>query len=508
MLKAAMLFQDGMVIQRDQAVAVWGTAEPRALVNVTIQGATAQCRSNAKGEWQVKCGPFHTSLEEEMLISSGDGAIRIREVAIGEVWLAGGQSNMEFHMRHDVGLEIEKLNCDSRIRFYDYPEVAYEGQINEAEYGGHYGFWRACSPTQLEWFSAAAYYFASNLCGRYNIPVGIVGCNWGGTPACAWMSENAIASCGGSAWLDDYDTAIAALDIGKYSEDFKSNPANYKVNEFADPMTDILLTGYPTGTILEKAAAIGITADALNPAVGPYSERRPTGLYRSMLKQVAPYTIKGVIWYQGEADDEKAELYHKMFPALIRCWRDLWNDAIPFLFVQLAPFRRWMNCTGARYPEIRAAQQWTADHVQNTAMAVITDAGCAWDIHPKNKRPVGERLALLARRYIYGDDILCEAPRMRGISVKDSQITLYFDYAGEGLRLQGDQLNSLEIYQGGYPIGYTSCQAGGNAVTVLSDEIHAGMPTEARIAWTDFYEVNLQNSAGIPARPAIVSSCP
>jgi sialate O-acetylesterase len=225
-----------------------------------------------------------------------------------------------------------------------------------------------------------------------------------------------------------------------------------------------------------------------------------------MLKQIAPYAVKGVIWYQGEADDEKAELYHRMFPSLIRCWRELWDDDFPFLFVQLAPFRHWMSCTGARYPELRAAQQWTADNVMNTAMAVITDAGCDWDIHPKNKRPVGERLALLAEHYVYGDDILCEAPRMCGISVNDSQITLEFDFAGDGLRLRGDRLNSLEIYQGGYPIAYTSCKAEGNTVTVYGDEIQAGMPTEARIACTDFYEVNVFNSAGIPARPAIVTT--
>ena len=117
--------------------------------------------------------------------------------------------------------------------------------------------------------------------------------------------------------------------------------------------------------------------------MGPFCERRPAGLYRSMVCQVAPYGARGVLWYQGEADDERAELYHRIFPALIRSWRDLWGEELPFLFVQLAPFERWMACRGDRYPEVRSAQQWVADNVPNTAMAVITDCGSRWTSTPR-----------------------------------------------------------------------------------------------------------------------------
>lgn len=408
-------------------------------------------------------------------------------------------------MKYDAELEAQKAHCDGRIRFFDCPEVAYEGQTDEADYGRQYGFWRICAPEQLEWFSAAAYYFADILCRRYDIPVGIIGCNWGGTPACAWMSGEAIVSCGGKAWLDDYEAAVSALDVEAYRNQFKAHPANYKTDLLSDTLTDILLKGYHTETILEKAAAAGVPGEDLAPVMGPYSERRPAGLYHTMLRPVAPYAVRGVLWYQGEADEEKAYLYRRIFPALIRCWRELWAEELPFLFVQLAPFAEWLGCRGVRYPEVRAAQQWTADHVAHTAMAVITDAGCSWDIHPKNKRPVGERLALLAEHYVYGEDVLCEAPRLREISVRDAGLTLYFEHAGEGLRLQGSRLDSLEIYQAGYPVDHAECRAEKNTVTVSGDAIRAGVPTEVRIAWTDFHEVNLTNSAGIPARPAIVS---
>ena len=504
MLKTAIIFRDGLVLQRDKVIAIWGTSDPGASVSITMQGATAQSVSNEKGEWCIHCGPFHTSFREELIVRSGDVQICIRDVAVGEVWLAGGQSNMEFPMRYDEGLEIERTACDGRIRFFEFPKVSYAGQIDERDYFRHYGIWRICSADQIERFSAVAYYFAKHLLGKYDMPIGVIGCNWGGTPACAWMPEEAVRDCGGGVWLEDYESAIAALDGEKYVRDYKGNPLNYKIDLFADPMSDILQIGYSSETIVEKVTALGLE-DELNPVMGPYSERRPAGLYHTMLKQVAPYGIRGVLWYQGEADDEKAYVYHRIFPALIRCWRELWKEELPFLFVQLAPFGSWLACRGTRYPEVRAAQQWTADNVSKTAMAVITDCGSEWDIHPKRKKPVGERLALLAERDVYGEeDIVCEAPRLRNVAVEEGRIDLKFDFAGDGLHLYGDRLNALEIFQGGYPVQCDTCEASGDTVCVSGSQIHANLPTEVRLAWTDYYEVNLKNSAGIPARPAIL----
>ena len=500
-----MMFQDGMVLQRDKRISIWGTADPGADVRVVMQDMEENTSAGRDGKWAVCCGPFRTSFKEDMFISSGTECIWIHDVAVGEVWLAGGQSNMEFPMRFDEHLVAEKDNQDSFIRFFDYPEVAYTGQIEEADYSRNYGFWRFCEPDQLERFSAVGYYFAKKIRQQYDVPIGIIGCNWGGTPACAWMSEEAICSCGGKTWIEDYQSAIRNLDMDKYASEFRSNPWNYKTDLAADPMFEILEIGYPSEVILKKVDEAGLN-DALTPAMGPYSERRPAGLYHSMLCEVAPYGIRGVIWYQGEADDEKAEIYHRMFPALIQCWRDLWQEDLPFLFVQLAPFGHWLACRGTRYPEIRAAQQWTADHVRNTAMAVISDSGSEWDIHPKNKQPVGERLALLAEHYVYGEDILCEAPGMTEITVGKGIITLFFEHAGEGLQLQEKRLDSLEIYQGGYPVDYDSCVASGNTVLISGNKIRPDLPTEVRLGWTAYHRMNLKNSAGIPARPAIVCS--
>ena len=505
MLKTAMMFKDGMVLQRDKKIAVWGTIEPGAKVCVSMQGMESCTKAGEDGKWRAICGPYRTSQKEEMVIVSGGDTLRIRDVAVGEVYLAGGQSNMEFPMRFEAHLAEEKKNRDDLIRFFDYPEVAYPEQLDEADYSVHYGIWRRCAPDQIERFSAVGYYFAKALRSRYDVPIGIIGCNWGGTPACAWMSEEAIRGCGGEVWLEDYQAAIRDLDLEKYTSEFKGNPWNYKTDLASDLMFEILETGYTSDVILEKVDAAGFNY-ALNPPMGPYSERRPTGLYHSMLCQVAPYGIRGVIWYQGEADDEKSGIYHRIFPALIRNWRELWAEELPFLFVQIAPFAHWLACRGTWYPNVRAVQQWTADNVANTAMAVITDCGCDWDIHPKNKRPVGERLALLAEHYVYGEDVLCEAPRMREFDVEKGKITLRFEHAGEGLQLDGNRLDSLEIYQDGYLVDYDSCSAAGDTVCVFGSKICPDLPTEVRLACTEYHNVNLKNSAEIPARPAIVHS--
>ena len=505
MLETALLFRNGMVIQRDKPVTVWGTAAPGAAVRVAMQNRTAECTADADGRWKAVCGPFCASFSEEMILSSGGEEKRIRDVAVGEVWLAGGQSNMEFAMRFDRGLEKEKQRSGREIRYFEYPRVSYPEQITEADYGRQYGIWRKAQPEQLERFSAVGYYFADCLHQRYGIPVGIIGCNWGGTPACSWMPEEAVEACA-PAWLEDYRAALASLDVEAYCRDFRRNAANFHTDWFAEPMYDILQVGYSSEEIAEKAAALGNGESLQPPVIGPLHEWRPCGLYESMLTRVAPYTVRGFLWYQGEADDAKAELYHRVFPELIRCWRALWQEELPFLFVQLAPFRRWLACTGTRWPEIRAAQQWTADNVSGTAMAVITDAGMEWDIHPKEKRPVGERLALLAEHYVYGEDMLCEAPRMRSVTAGEGRIVILFDYAGDGLVLDGPVLSALEVFQNGYPVAVSRCEAEGNTVLVFGEGIRPEVPTEVRLAWTDYYQVNLRNSAGIPARPGIAST--
>ena len=523
MLQMAILFQDHMVLQREKPVAVWGTADAGAAVTVTIQGRMAKTTAKEGGVWQVALPPLHTSFAEEMTVVSGMEKIVLRDVQVGEVWLAGGQSNMEFYMRYDADMADEKGIChNDAIRFFDYPEVSYVGQIDEADYRKQYAFWRKAEPEQLERFSAVGYYFAKDLQQKYQIPVGIVGCNWGGTPACAWMSRDAVVAGGGQVYLDEYEQAIRTLDMEEYEANFRANPNAWQVDKLADPIADMIMFGCTMEEMNAKLADIGTDTSNFDPAsmlppMGPKHERRPCGLYESMLKPLVPYTIRGVIWYQGETDgDNHPEVYHTLFPALIRNWRTLWGEELPFLFVQIAPLEQWMDCVGAPYTQVRAAQQHTVDTVPGTGMAVITDVGMQHDIHPKKKQPVGHRLALLAMNKVYGADVLCEAPTLTAVQAGPGKLILTFENAGDGLHLtekvpHGQQvgcetLGGLQVFQNGQLLDTEQIQAavGGNQVTLSSLEIRAGVPTEVKLAQSGWYLVNLYNSAGIPARPAQV----
>lgn len=511
-----MLFQDHMVLQREKKVPFWGTAAPGAEITVSLQGQTAGTRADENGDWFLRAGPFRASAGEELTISDGAGCAVVRDVAVGEVWLAGGQSNMEFHMRYDADLERERPTCENRlIRFFDYPEVSYVGQLDEADYGANYGFWRLCTPEQLERFSAVGYYFAKDL-QKYGVPVGIIGCNWGGTPACAWMTREAVLEGGGGVYLEEYDKALEELDPAAYEAGFRKNREAWRVDLLADPVSELLMFGRPMAEVDALLAELGVDLSDPAAVMGPKYERRPCGLYDAMLRPVAPYGIRGVIWYQGETDgDSHPEVYETLFPALIRCWRALWEEELPFLFVQIAPLDRWLDCVGQPYAIIRRAQQRTADRVPRTGMAVITDIGMEHDIHPKKKQPVGHRLALLARAEVYGEKLLCQAPTLTGAETEEGRLTLTFDHAGEGLYLtdtapdgqksDGERLGGLRILQDGRELdpAALTARAVGNQVIVSGGAIRRDGALRVELAQTGWYRVNLYNSAGLPARPAV-----
>ena len=518
MLQLAKIFGDSMVLQREKPVPVWGQATPGSRVTVEIQGKTAAADAGADGQWSLTLEPLHTSFEETMTVEGDGETIVFHQVQVGEVWLAGGQSNMELPMCFDLTYEEERAACaDDALRFYDVPEISYVGQDQEADYSV-YSVWRRSTPEDLARFSATAYHFAKALRRRLEVPVGIIGCNWGGTPACAWMSRDAIVAGGGQVFLDEYDQAVKALDLDEYDRNFRSNPANFHTDLLADPVGNMMFAGATPADVGPVFQRLALKMEFQPPVMGPKYERRPSGLYQSMLLPLVPYALRGVIWYQGETDgDTHPDLYATLFPALIADWRALWGEQLPFLFVQIAPLERWMDCVGEPYAIIRAAQQHTADTVPGTGMAVITDAGMQWDIHPKAKRPVGERLALLARHLAYGEELLCEAPTLVSVCPEEGKLTLTFRHAGSGLHLAltgfyGQllptlQLSGVKLFQSGDEVDGSTLTARteGDKVVLTGAALHQA-PTEVQVAQGGWYQINLHNSAGIPARPVRVCS--
>ncbi len=492
-MNTAMIFSDKMVLQREKDIPVWGTASPGAVVTVEFDGSRVETVTDADGNWLAALPAHGAGTGYRLCITDGEDERVYQDVCVGEVWLAGGQSNMEYLLGYEKHIdEVLAGEMNPMIRFFDYPEVSYEGELDDYNYCND-GFWRGCTKEDLSWFSAVGYYFAQNIQKSLNVPVGIVGCNWGGTPACAWMDTRYLSGNEGSVWVKEYEDAIQGLDIAKYQESFRANPGNDRTNRLNPTEMKIVKIGL---TREEQLEVMKIMPEMPNPN-GPWYERRPGGLYETMLKKVHPYAVRGVIWYQGESDDTHPEEYATVFSQMIRCWRDLWQEELPFLFVQLAPFREWFACNGLAYPRVRASQEAVSKTVPGTWMASIGDAGMEWDIHPKDKVPVGNRLALLARGHVYGQDILCDAPEFLEAKKTDDRIALRFSH-GERLTILGDELHAMVgVNAAGESREISNAEIQDNTL-ILHD---CADVTELRFARTDYYEVNLYNAAGIPAKP-------
>lgn len=340
------------------------------------------------------------------------------------------------------------------------------------------------------------------------MPVAIIGCNWGGTVACAWMNPETVKKVG-PAWIENYKERTATLDMEEYWKEQHGNPMNNRGNMFADAFTEFVLP-------ITRSAADAQAFFAQMGGEGSFSEdisrylsmimpqSMPGSLYEHMVKTIAPYGISGFLWYQGEGDDDTPGMnvfYKDMLSGLISDWRTLWrDDTLPFMVVQLPGFEKWMdNDRKNEYPIIRQCQQDTADTVANVHLCSISDAGEQIDIHPKNKKVVGERLALLARKYAYGEDILADAPRMESVTRKKNIVTITWNNAGDGIVVKGNKVEGLHVFAGEEENAYTFTVAENKLV--LQMEQVEDEPLEVKFARTSWYQVNLYNSAGIPAIP-------
>ena len=496
-LAAGLPFGDRMVLQRQKEIAIWGTGRPGSTVEIRLaEDEAVRATVSSDGTWSASLQPHEADRGLRLVLADERTRIEFTEVAIGEVWIAGGQSNMEYFLAFDGDRrEVLAGPPDPDIRFFDSPRTSYEGQLEEKDYS-RFGTWRTSTPEDLPYFSAVGYYFAADLHASLGVPVGIVGCNWGGTPASAWTSEERLEAGEGRVWLDEHRAQLEGVDLEIISAAYRADP----LNDTTDPLKPSLLTlllspGFPRPV---QKALVALGGRRLKyPVVGPLHPFRPAGLHEVMLKRVAPYTTRGVIWYQGESDATHPEIYADVFGALIRSWRDLWREDIPFLFVQLAPFGEWLVSTGEAYPELRRQQQVVADTVPGTWMASSSDSGLQWDVHPKRKRPIGARLALLARRHLYGQSIQGDPPRFVSAERTREGVDVRFADA-DGLRLRQGEVPLDVRSPSGRRIAVSGLRVEGDRLVVIGS-----FPPRSVVsfAWTGFYNVPLVNGAGIPATP-------
>jgi len=499
MLKLAEIFQSNMVLQRDKKVVLWGTAEPEADITVSVQNHTGTAHAGADGGWMVKLPPLHPSEQETVTVSDGKETLELVNIAVGEVWIAGGQSNMEFHMRYEKHLSEIRTKCaNPRIRFFDVPEVAYEGQKEDFDYS-RMGFWRTASEEDIEYFSAVGYYFGRELEKSLDVPVGIVGCNWGGTHAASWMKEETVRQAGAE-WLEESEEFFAKESWDEYLKRSRKNPMFDRGNPFEEPFSEFVM---PKSRTPEELAAFFAEQKLEPPALDGdiWVQNLPGSLYEHMVKTIAPYTVRGVLWYQGESDDVpgRQKYYRAMLTGLIQDWRELWQEDIPFLIVQLPGFGQWLDTACIDYDTIREAQKLVTESVADTWLCSISDAGEENDIHPKDKQVVGERLALLAKGHIYGQELLCDPPIADGIQAQEGSIRIHFKNAGGGLQMEGNRLPELHIECQGKTISVKTDIEGDCLVLYPDGEVRGTVSISyAKGGW---YSVSLYNKAGIPAVP-------
>ena len=494
------IFQDGMVLQREKPLRFFGKAAE------DVQKITVEIGGTRISE-QVTDGRFY--LEFPMRRQSSGNTVRfyvnqetepeleLSDVSFGDVWLACGQSNMEFFLRYDAHWnDIKRWEPDPDVHMYNVPRISFDGQPWRHEEDS--GFWFGeGNERAFPVFSAPGYVFAREIQKARGIPVGIVGCNWGGTPACAWMDESYMAEEPLNVFEKEYQAEVDKWD----PEELKKASLTALANENSY-MFELQWRTMMYGLTWEEQTAWKENHQDHMPApLGPWHHCRPGGLYHTMVETIAPMAIKGIIWYQGESDSNHADIYDQTMKALIGCFRDTFKDpSLPFLTVQLAPFERWLDCTADNYPLVREMQDKTAHEVQNSYMTSIMDLGDHDDIHPKFKKEVGERLALLARGHVYGEDILCDPPELTSCKAEGKQVIFTFAHAEGSFSLGKDPLACFEVFSGGRKLAAVSLKAEENMLCLeLSEKPEA--PLRVQFAEMNYCEVQIWNQAGLPVKP-------
>jgi sialate O-acetylesterase len=377
---------------------------------------------------------------------------------------------------------------------YNCPRVAYEGQKRNLPDSG---YWFNDQDEALASFSAPAYHFARTLQPSLDIPIGIIGCNWGGTPARAWIDRTYLDTPDMRFYLEEYESHLASQDMAMLEKESMDSWA-FEDSYHHQMEWRSVMYGINEAEQLEWIAQH--KSDPVLP-LGPYHHYRPCGLYETMIKKIAPFPIKGMLWYQGESDADHPDTYDKMLDTLIQCWRDTWKDeTLPFLLVQLAPFQKWLECSGEAYPQLREKQDIASHTISNTYLTSIMDIGMYEDIHPKEKREVGRRLALLAQNHVYGMDCLSDPPEFVSASRESNVLRLTFANTGETLSLSGDTIQAMRVYQGGQSCTIQKCCIESDTILLYVDTL-SSEPVDISYAEEAYCEVNLYNPAGIPAKP-------
>ena len=508
------IFGDHMVLQEKSKLPVWGWASPGEKIIVTFKNQKQRTTAAADGTWRVDISKVDPSSKAGTLIVTGNNTLTFTDVLVGDVWVASGQSNMEFGIQNDSrGKEAITEATDPNIRFFFVPwATALQPQTDIGPAmppSPLNGKWVVCSPEIMgaNWawrgFSAIGYYFAKEIRQVTEHPVGMIATYKGGTPAEAWTSISGLEKDKVLSYfvaehqrrVDNLTNAQAAYSKGRSDYEIKMKEWN-KVKA--------------AGQVIPGSSA---PKEPTRPD-GGYGA--PANLFNGMVSPLIPYAIRGVIWYQGESNGDnmkEAGEYAILFPRMIKDWREKWAQGnFPFLFVQLPNFNApSKTASEGRWPWVRDAQLKTLA-LPNTGMAVTIDIGDANNIHPPDKLYVGHRLALAARHVVYGHDLVYSGPIYDSMKVNGNRIRIKFQSIGGGLTLgtppptaagktfpPPTELSGFGIAGSDQRFVWAKAILDGDTVIVFSDEIQE--PVAVRYDWGQNPAGNLYNNEGLPASP-------
>ena len=475
-----VLFSDNMVLQRGIAVPIWGTAKDGEAVSVSFEGQAVKTVAK-EGKWSLVLKPLKAGGPFKMTIK-GENTVTINNILVGEVWVCGGQSNMERQLGPRKGQPlIENWEAEARdgINYPNIREFAVVHGASEVPLTEVKGKWAVCDSVTCKDFSAIGYFFAKALYQKIKIPIGIIHSSVGGTAVNKWISREAVAS-------NPELTSIAAGYEGALKR-YPKQLADYQANE---------------ASLMEKYKQDLKLAIANNqphprkpsPPVEPGKSGNFGGHYNAMIAPLIPYSIKGVVWYQGETDSHNPKMYFPTFTSLIADLRKRWQEGdFPWLFVQIAPNEK-------NAPEIREAQMLTYLKTPKTAMTVTTDcADSTFDRHPPFKKKVGERIALTARAVAYNEKIEFMGPIYKDSKVEGNKIIVTFTHADNGLVAKDGDLIAFSIADADKNFVPAKAVIKGNTLEVSADGV--SKPAFVRFGFSTKPVANLYNKEGLPASP-------
>ena len=474
-VKLPALVSDNMVLQQNTKVNWWGWASPNEKINILPgwQNTPLEIVADSNGNWKTTVNTPIGSEKTYDIVIEASNKIILKNILIGEVWICSGQSNMYFPVGKEEGTwKTGVKNYEEEIQNANFPSIRLFTVLTKASpkpLQDVTGSWKICSSENIKTFSAVAYFFGRDLYQNLKVPIGLIASSWGGTKAEAWTSQTVLEENPEFLPILEQDAKNEKL----FQEKLETYYADLKKERIAN-------NNNLSKTELKK----------------PKKEENKTSyvLYNAMLHPLINYTMKGVIWYQGESNAEKAFLYRSLFPAMVKSWRDDWKQGdFPFYYVQIAPHK-------GQNPDIREAQLLSLGKINNSGMVVTTDVGNETNIHPVDKQTVGYRLALIARAKTYGENkLFYSGPVYNHMKVKKDRAQLFFDGVDSGFKKPSEDLKEFEI-AGADQLFYPAvAKIDGKTLLVSSSKVKN--PTAVRFAWKAVPQPNLFNNENLPASP-------